>query len=178
MINNDRVEENWKNSYLMNYFLCRLKVNWDDGFEKSGKSLTHLLFKIFLDNNSHKMALKILLLDSLIAFVHPIELIFSRQCSVNSKNSYVLNYIIALLGWFLPKYLFLPCYFFFLLHGCENYWSLPIIEHIIIIVIIYSYIPLKNVDIDWLCLAWTVGIRRSMFRFGPYIYLFCIFQLP
>lgn len=71
----------------MNYFLCRLKVNWDEAFEKSGKSLTQLLFKIFPENDSHKMALKILLLDSLIAFVHPIELIFFRQSSVNSNNS-------------------------------------------------------------------------------------------
>ena len=56
MINNDRVEENWK-IHIWWIIFFRLKVNWDDGFEKSSKSLKQLLFKILLENDSHKMAL-------------------------------------------------------------------------------------------------------------------------
>lgn len=48
------------------------------GFEKSGINLKQLLFKVFLESDSHEMALEILLFDSLIAFVHPVELIFLR----------------------------------------------------------------------------------------------------
>lgn len=72
MINNDRVEEKLKKFIFEELFLDS-KVNWDNGFEKSSKSLKQLLSEKISGNDSHKMALKILPLGSLIAFVHPIE---------------------------------------------------------------------------------------------------------
>lgn len=68
------------------------------GFEKSGKTLKQLLFKIFLKNYNHKIALENLLSDSVIPVVHRAELIFLRSSSVNSTLNHSLIYIIALLG--------------------------------------------------------------------------------
>lgn len=51
------------------------------GFEKTDTSMK-LMFKIFLESSSHKTALKYLLSDSVIEFVHRVELIFLRYSSV------------------------------------------------------------------------------------------------